>query len=318
MHCPYCGVPLLSLTQVPGRLSSLRSMPTVAQIIQEVVSEKLGRPAILRTVKNGDNSYILDPVFYYIQTADRNRRRDYRQGFLWAPKHRCLWFHFVHNPIAAETFKQNLDVFQLFEIIRITARFRSIHNLYFSSRSEFSTDHREMKYFYNEDLKSFLKALKEFDDSIGLKADLFPRLPNRGKNRTTEFAWSSGNHLSLLLATGGAVSFDKPTIKKIIDRAWPLFMNLYPSEPIFKRDATLARQLLVKDKLKQCNCHSIERLPKKIKTTACDGPIDAAHIKPHRLGGSDKAENGIWLCRVHHKLTEGKLKGNWPRPAYMK
>jgi len=293
-------------------------MPTVAELIRDVVSEKLGRPSILRQVKNRGDSFIADPVFSYIQTADRNRRRDYRLGFWWEPKFKCLWFYMVHNPIGAETFKKNLDVTDLFAVIRKTAQFRTAHKLQFSSKEENRSSQNELKVVWSLAIDKFLKELMEFDDLFDLKKDLFPKLANRGKSQTTKHAWSAGNQFGLLLATGGAMKFDKPAIKKIIDRSWPLFMALYPTQPLFKRDATLARQLLVKDKLKQCNCAKIKRLPKKIKLTPCDGLFDAAHIKPHRLGGSDKFQNGIWLCRVHHKLTEGKLKGNWPRPEYMK
>lgn len=293
-------------------------MPTVAELIQEVVSEKLGRPATLRTVKNRSDSFITDPVLSYVQTADRNRRRDYRLGFRWEPQYKCLWFYMVHNPIGAETFKANLEMNHLFDVIRKTGSFRISNRILFSSRFQHDRTGEETVDIGSGSSREFIRDLKNFDDANILKKDLFPRLPNRGKSRTTKHAWAAGNQFGLLLATGEKVVFDKPTIKKIIDRAWPLFMALYPTQPLFKRDATLARQLFVRDRSKKCNHLSIQHLPKKIKETECTGLIDAAHIKPHRLGGSDKAENGIWLCRQHHKLTEGKLKGNWPRPEFMK
>ena len=293
-------------------------MPRVAELIHEVLSEKLGRPAILRKVKNRGDSFITDPVFSYIQTADRNRRRDYRLGFQWEPQYRCLWFYMVHNPIGAETFKQNLDVTDLFEVIRKTASFRSAHKLLFSSKEAYRSTGNETMEFWSESVNKFQRELRAFDEAHDLKRDLFPKLPNRGKKRTTDRAWAAGNQFGLLLATGGDNTFDKSTIKKIIDRSWPLFMALYPTQPIFKRDATLARQLKVKDPNKRCNVDHIKRLPKRIKGAKCSGIIDAAHIKPHRLGGSDKSENGIWLCRHHHQLTEGTLKGTWPKPEFTK
>lgn len=297
---------------------SLRSMATVAELIRDVVSEKLGRSAVLKKVKNRCDSYITDPVFSYIQAADRNRRKDYRLGFKWEPRFKRLWFYMVHNPIGAGIFKRNLDVSELFEVIRKTAKFRTEHQLLYSSREEKRLNRNERKKVHNRSLTSFLDELKDFDDTIGLRKDLFPTLPNRGKSRTTERAWSAGNQFGLLLASAAKTKFDKPTIKKIIDDAWPMFMALYPTEPMFKREATLARQLLVKDEEKHCSFLSIQRLPRTIKVMECNGLIDAAHIKPHSMGGSDKAENGIWLCRTHHKLTEGRLKGSWPRPEYLK
>ncbi|HRH71171.1 MAG TPA: HNH endonuclease signature motif containing protein [Flavobacteriales bacterium] len=293
-------------------------MPTVAELIQEVVSEKLDRPALLRKGKNRNDSYITDPVFSYIQTADRNRRTDYRIGFRWVPQYRCLWFSFVYNPIGADTFQRNLDVTRLITTIRKTAHFRTTHNLYFSSKSEFSLRNHETKIFYDKDLNTFLAEVNAFDEARDLRRDLFPKLPNRGKSQTTDHAWAAGKEFALLLATGERTVFDKPTIKKIIALSWPLFLSLYPTKPIAKRDATLRRQLLVIDPDICCNMNAIRRLPKSIKNVPCSQVFEAAHIKPHRSGGTDKGVNGIWLCRTHHKLTEGKLKGNWPRPEYVK
>ena len=52
-----------------------------------------------------------------------------------------------------------------------------------------------------------------------------------------------------------------------------------------------------------------KKLAKNILKTACSGQIEGAHIKPYKDGGSDKLENGVWLCNLHHRLTEGKLEG---------
>ena len=41
----------------------------------------------------------------------------------------------------------------------------------------------------------------------------------------------------------------------------------------------------------------------------CRGERQGAHIKPDALGGSDRPENGLWLCEYHHRATEGKLTG---------
>ena len=50
--------------------------------------------------------------------------------------------------------------------------------------------------------------------------------------------------------------------------------------------------------------------PQEILDAECDGIVQAAHIKPHHKGGSDKLTNGLWLCEKHHRMTEGKLTGS--------
>lgn len=40
----------------------------------------------------------------------------------------------------------------------------------------------------------------------------------------------------------------------------------------------------------------------------CRGIVDAAHIKPDRLGGLAVPGNLIWLCRAHHRLVDVDLK----------
>jgi hypothetical protein len=40
----------------------------------------------------------------------------------------------------------------------------------------------------------------------------------------------------------------------------------------------------------------------------CEGTVDAAHIKPDRLGGHAVPGNLFWLCQFHHKLLDTYLK----------
>lgn len=40
----------------------------------------------------------------------------------------------------------------------------------------------------------------------------------------------------------------------------------------------------------------------------CEGTVDAAHIKPDRLGGHAVPGNLFWLCQFHHKLLDAYLK----------
>ena len=41
----------------------------------------------------------------------------------------------------------------------------------------------------------------------------------------------------------------------------------------------------------------------------CAGRLEAAHIHPYQHGGTGDAENGLWLCVVHHLETEGRIEG---------
>ena len=89
-----------------------------------------------------------------------------------------------------------------------------------------------------------------------------------------------------------------------------MFAALYPTKPSWGRAASLARSLVSAKIEKCCEFRAITGLPAEKATLACSDTIEAAHIKPHHLGGSDKADNGLWLCKEHHKKTEAKLKGN--------
>ena len=85
-------------------------------------------------------------------------------------------------------------------------------------------------------------------------------------------------------------------------------MWLYPSKPLFKRDASLNRSMQKIER--KCEFRAIQGLPQEILDAGCDGIVQAAHIKPHHKGGSDKLTNGLWLCEKHHRMTEGKLTGS--------
>jgi hypothetical protein len=57
--------------------------PEIVNDIVKAVSAKLGREAISRKVNNREEYFILDLAFSYFQKADRNRRNDYRSGYLY-------------------------------------------------------------------------------------------------------------------------------------------------------------------------------------------------------------------------------------------
>jgi len=60
----------------------------------------------------------------------------------------------------------------------------------------------------------------------------------------------------------------------------------------------------------KCEIRKIKNLPKSVIGTPCSGQVEGVHITPYKDGGSDKLQNGVWLCNAHHRLTEGKLAGS--------
>lgn len=268
-------------------------MTKTIEIVNEIVktvSEKLGREAIFRKVNNRDQYFILDLAFSYFQKADRNRRNDYRSGYLFyrINNKNYLLFMMAHTPVMSTFFKNNFDYGVFRKTIIDTAKYRNKHYLRFS-RSGKKEEIRA------ENIKEFLFNLDEIEKT-GFTKSLFAK--------STTGITGIGNVFSLALAVG----FDSKDISNIIKKSWNLFLWLYPSKPLFKRNAALNRSLQKIERL--CEIKKIKKIPKSISKTACTGQIEGAHIKPHKEGGSDKLENGVWLCNSHHRLTEGKLEGN--------
>jgi hypothetical protein len=74
--------------------------PELVNIIRDYVSQKLGREAIIRKIKNREDYYILDLAFSYFQKAERNKRNDYRSGYLFFQRNNKNYLTFVaaHSP----------------------------------------------------------------------------------------------------------------------------------------------------------------------------------------------------------------------------
>ncbi len=263
--------------------------PDIVNEIVRTVSEKLGREAIFRKVNNREQYFILDLAFSYFQKADRNRRNDYRSGYLYfrvGDKNHLL-FVLAHTPIMTSFFKNNFDYEVFRNIIINTAKYRDEHFLRFkrnSQQEKIRTSH----------IKDFLGKLDELE-KVGFVKSVFAK-DTKGKT-------GIGNIFGLRLAS----DFSQKDINKIIEKSWDLFLWLYPSKPVFKRNASLNRSLQrIENK---CEIGKIRNLPKAILKTVCSGQVECAHIKPYKDGGSDKLANGMWLCNHHHRLTEGKLDG---------
>jgi hypothetical protein len=72
--------------------------------LTEAVSEKLGRPAYRRKVKNRDEYYIYDPVLSFITRGDKGGlgyRVGYRVDFSYEDEDE-LMFTLLHNPVMAK------------------------------------------------------------------------------------------------------------------------------------------------------------------------------------------------------------------------
>ncbi|MDH4230690.1 MAG: hypothetical protein OEW04_01520 [Nitrospirota bacterium] len=254
----------------------IKSKDYIANEIVRAVSEKLGREAIYRKVNNRAEYFILDLAFSYFQKADRNRRNDYRSGYLYERIRGKDHLHFVlaHTPIMSAFFKNNFDYEIFRKIIKNTAKYRNENFLVLKKRNCKKAEIR------TRNTKEFLLKLDGIEKVDLVKSVLSPP----GKGRT-----GIGNIFGITLAN----DFSAKDIKKIITKSWALFLWLYPSKPIFQRNASLNRSLQKIDKT--CEIGKITNLPDSILNTSCSGQIEGAHIKPHKNGGSDKLANGVWL-----------------------
>lgn len=264
--------------------------PEAVTTIVESVSEKLGREAIFRKVNNREQYFILDLAFSYFQKADRNRRNDYRSGYLYVvnKEEKRIFFVLAHTPIMSSFFKNNFNYQIFIEIIKNTARYRDENYLRFSRRGI----KEEIR---TPDLEVFLNKIEGVENT-GFAKSIF------GKSKVGKTG--DGNIFGVCLAD----NFNKEAIGEIIQNSWDLFLWLYPSKPVFKRNASLNRSLQSIDR--ECEIGKIMNLPQFVLETPCAGQVEGAHIIPYKVGGSDKLQNGLWLCNAHHRLTEGKLAGS--------
>lgn len=265
--------------------------PAIVDKIVEIVSEKIGREAICRKVKNRDEYLILDLAFSYIQKADRNRHNDYRTGYHYYKKDKVnnLSFGIVHSPIMMDFFSKNFNYLDFRNILVDTSQYRDENYLCYYKSELVKKDRTKSKSFHE-----FILELDNIEKNIGIGKIL---------KRNVKTATGVGNIFIIRIAS----NFKENDINDIIDKSWDLFLWLYPSKPLFKRNASLNRSL--KPVERKCEISRIKNLPKTISNTECSGRVEGAHIIPHQKGGSDKLENGLWLCNTHHRNTEGKLSG---------
>jgi hypothetical protein len=261
----------------------MSEQPKQVDLIVDAVSYQLGRQAIARKVKNREEYFILDLTFSYFQQAEKRGRVDYRSGYLFyeIDNSKYLLFVIMGNQKMLSFFRKNFDYVAFCKILKDTAKYRNNHYFHFRNSGEKETI-KENK------MADFMKKMTEIADNDFAKKTI-------GKGSYDIFSIGLG------------YNFEDEDILKIIKNSWNLFLWLYPSNPIFKRNAALSRSLQKIEKI--CEIAKIKGCPKKIYQQKCEGRIEGAHIKPHQYGGSDKLENGVWLCNRHHRLTEGKIEG---------
>ena len=316
--------------------------PREVNLLREAVSRKLGRPAFIRKVLNQSEWFVYDPVFSHVQRGKRGGYSGYRNGYRFNEQD-GLMFATIHSPILAALLKANITLDIVIDVLSQTRDLRKSHWLYWDSRFALKNKQGYRLRVDADVLSELIDQLRDFDSDVGFVNDLFPRKPNTGK--TGGEAPRAGNTFYLHLADSGriraaseeapdafwdeiggyqVVGIDSSTdqafpngalegvrrkIDEIVEASWPLFLCLYPIKPIEGRSASLARNMTVRGILKECEFSKICLPDGHGISGECRGTIHGAHIKPDALGGSDRPENGLWLCQHHHRATEGSLKG---------
>lgn len=297
------------------RNPSTTDIPQVVAFTTTAVERKLGRPPYVRQVKNGDEWFISDPVFSFVQHGFRRGATGYRVGFFHSSSRDELAFYMVHAPTMARVFKSNFSTETLLAVAEATNLYRKRSYMFWSSR----TARRHGASIAAIDCLTpadFTREVLEWDRDVNLQRDLFPEVGNQGSG-TGKAKWA-GNDFGLLLSEQTS-TLAPEQFQTVVDAAWPLFLLLYPQEALEQRLACLARNLTSAGVQPVCEYHRIagvEEVPERFSN--CLGSLEGAHIKPHAFGGTDLASNGLWLCQYHHRLAEGRLTGDRNAPRLIR
>ncbi|MEY4531302.1 MAG: hypothetical protein RLZZ156_2023 [Deinococcota bacterium] len=291
-----------------SRKNPIVTTPQFVLDFQAILEKKLGRPASIRQVKNGENWWITDPLFSFVQRGLQKGETGYRIGFYYSLEDDDLAFYLVHSKLVAKIFKSNTRFEILIGALKRTQYFRNSEFLYWSSRvaqKSLENGDEDITIFDVDSFTSFSRQLRAFDKQYDFAKDLFPPAISKFGKKPT---WRGNDFYALLAENCSKLS--KKKITELLEASWELFCCLYPREPLEKRDASLARSLRSAKIARECEYKRIQNIPSaRIIAKKCVGEIQGAHIKPHAFGGSDKALNGLWLCQLHHRATEGKLQG---------
>jgi hypothetical protein len=287
-----------------------RRAPEVVLLLATALEARLGRPAYIRKVVNQRAWYITDPVFSFVQRGLNTGLHGYRAGFYvdFTSKPHHLDFLLVHSPTLARVFKRNLTVETLCDVAKATARYRTEHVLYRDSRrAQLTLEGREIR---ADSIRGFLEELRSFEERHGLVRDLFPRTWNRGRTgKAGPHATWAGNTFQLRICDEAEDVCSERAALQLVRQAWPLFRCLYPGKAKEVRTAHVARRLRDGKIPRRCEL-ALLALPQGARLPSrCDGPLEGAHIVPYARGGTDRLDNSLWLCRRHHRATEGRLSG---------
>jgi len=289
-------------------------LPRIVQRMTEAVSLRLGRPAYHRKVKNHNEWFVSYPVFSFVQHGMKKGLTGYRVGY-WidlSDEPHDVTFCLVHSPLMARLFKHNLVLSSLMDVIQRTSEFRSSHWLYRSSRVAQRTG-EDGDRLEGASAAELIAHIQDFDEAHGFVKDLFPRTWNRGRKGVSgPSAKAAGNTFYLPLCDQIKLLDSRAAVTRLVESSWPLFLCLYPIKAIEVRTAHIARSLRDKKIPRVCEFREIKLpagLPKDRINPLCRGELQGAHIIPDSRGGTDRAENGLWLCEYHHQMTEGHLAG---------
>jgi hypothetical protein len=269
--------------------------------VRSALQTRLGRSPSVRQVIGREHFYIQDPLTSHVQRGDHKFPFDYRNGLLVDLEAQDCYFSLVHCPAIARHIKKNFDISTLFDVLDRISCWCDEYALGWSSvmmQSDFWIVHR--------DYATFRHQILDFESAHGLKKDLFYGLDKR-RHRNPKAR--KGNFFSLRLGTLERIG----SADELIDAAMPIFGWCLPSEEHPGRVASLAASLAGAGIAKICEFSSILDAPEHFYATECTASIEGAHIRPHAKGGSAASSNGLWLCSLHHRLSEGKVMGQRDR-----
>lgn len=280
--------------------------PKIVRWVFEALSSRMGRQGQVRVQKNGEHWFVNDPIFAFLQIGLRSGITDYRAGFMIKTAPLAIYFAMFHTPSIAKVFRANVTAGTILGVLDQTTEYRRNHRLFYSSKHE---ARRGGKWAVFEDscYPTFRDLLVKRNQEMDLVRDLFPVLSNQGKGLGK--ARKAGHDFVLLLADKASALSRKSDVQKLVDDAWPIFKCMYPVKSPQRRAAILASKLRTARIERQCEFLQIKNINAIGADAACSGQLEGAHIRPDALGGSDEADNGLWLCRHHHRSTEGLLRG---------
>lgn len=160
-----------------------RPIPDVVTFVAEAVSAHIGRDALIRQVKNRTEWWVTDALFSHVQHGARKGRTDYRAGFLVYPDddHYNVDFATFHTPLLAKQFKANITYREIRDVIELTAEYRTVHGVRWSSRVAYENTDKQANASEADTTQELLADLDQAEAALegGFVGDLFPVVRNR-------------------------------------------------------------------------------------------------------------------------------------------